>query len=133
MVSCCSVVLLKMGSIGFSTEMPTLGPSSPSLPPVSLTRCTILVDVELVAVSFLLESVCEYSLRSLCDNWCVIRSDIGRVVLFGPVADRSRKREIAVSAITCFCCLWPDPEEYHGVQRFRGNKRCRTYTEPQSE
>ena len=55
-----------MGSIGFSTEMPTLRPSSPSLPPVSLTRCTILVDVELVAVSLLLESVCEYSLRISC-------------------------------------------------------------------
>ena len=69
----------------------------------------------------------------MCDKRCAIRSDIGRVVLFGPVADRSRKREIDVSAITCFSCLWPDPEEYHGVQRFPGNKRCRTYTEPPGE
>ena len=37
-------------------------------------------------------------------------------MLFGPVADRSRKREIAVSAIICFCCLWIDPEEYLGLK-----------------
>ena len=45
-----------------------------------------------------------------------MHNNIDRVVLFGPVADWRRKREIAVSAITCLCCLWTHPAEYRGLK-----------------